>query len=98
MKSQSSRNQGFSSYFCLVIEGSGSGSRRPKNMWIGGSGSESVCNIIQGVLLRHPIHTISYTIPPPASKPSSKKETPRWTVLYSITRQLLYLHIFHNLS
>ncbi len=28
------RNQGFSYYFCLVIEGSGSGSRRPKNMWI----------------------------------------------------------------
>jgi hypothetical protein len=48
-KSQSSRNQGFSYFFCLVIEGSrsgsgsesmpltdgsGSGSRRPKNMWI----------------------------------------------------------------
>ncbi len=46
-KSQSSSNQGFSYYFCLVIEGSGSGSRagsipltngsgsrRPKNMWI----------------------------------------------------------------
>jgi hypothetical protein len=42
-KSQTSRNQGFSYYFCLVIEGSGSiplingsgsGSRRPKNMWI----------------------------------------------------------------
>ncbi len=44
-KSQSSRNQSFSYYFCLVIEGSGSGStplsngsasglRRPKNMWI----------------------------------------------------------------
>jgi hypothetical protein len=46
-KSQSSRNQGFSYYFCLVMEGSGpgsgsapltngsgSGSRRPKNMWI----------------------------------------------------------------
>ncbi len=43
--SQNSRNQGFSSYFCLMIEGSrpgsiplthgsGSGSRRPKNMWI----------------------------------------------------------------
>jgi hypothetical protein len=31
-KSQSSRNQGFTYYFCLVIEGSGS--RRPKNMWI----------------------------------------------------------------
>ncbi len=41
-KSQSSRNQGFSYFFCWVIEGpdpdpylgSGSGSRRPKNMWI----------------------------------------------------------------
>jgi hypothetical protein len=42
-KSQSSRNQGFSYYFCLVIEGpgskpqtngSGSGSRRPKNIRI----------------------------------------------------------------
>ncbi len=44
-KSQHSRNQGFSYYFCLMIEGygagsipltngSGSGSRRPKNMWI----------------------------------------------------------------
>jgi hypothetical protein len=31
-KSQNSRNQGFSYYFCLMIEGSGSG--RPKNMWI----------------------------------------------------------------
>ncbi len=36
--SQNSRNQGFSYYFCLIIEGSGSvpltngsGSRRPKN-------------------------------------------------------------------
>jgi hypothetical protein len=37
--SQNSRDQGFSYYFCLMIEGSGS--RRPKNMWIrsGGSGS-----------------------------------------------------------
>jgi hypothetical protein len=42
-KSQNSRNQGFSYYFCLVIEGSGagtvpltngSGSRRPKNIRI----------------------------------------------------------------
>ncbi len=40
-KSQNSRNQGFSTYFCLMIEGSGSipltngsGSRMPKNMWI----------------------------------------------------------------
>jgi hypothetical protein len=51
-KTQSSKNQGFSYYFCLVIEGSGtgsgsihltngsgSGSRRPKNMWIRWSGS-----------------------------------------------------------
>ncbi len=42
-ESQNSRNQGFSSYFCMMIEGSGSGSipltsgsgsGRPKNMWI----------------------------------------------------------------
>ncbi len=46
-QSQNSRNQGFSYYFCMMIEGagsgsgsipltnrSGSGSRRPKNMWI----------------------------------------------------------------
>jgi hypothetical protein len=44
-ESQNRRNQGFSSYFCMMIEGagsgsihltsgSGSGSRRPKNMWI----------------------------------------------------------------
>ncbi len=33
-KSQNSRNQGFSYYVCLMKEGSGSGSRRPKNMWI----------------------------------------------------------------
>jgi hypothetical protein len=46
-ESQNSRNQGFSNYFCTMIEGSGSragsgsipltsgsGSGRPKNMWI----------------------------------------------------------------
>jgi hypothetical protein len=46
LHSQNSRNQGFSYYFCMMIEGSrsgsgsipltngsGSGSRRPKNMW-----------------------------------------------------------------
>ncbi len=38
-ESQNSRNQGFSYYFCMMIEGSiplisGSGSWRPKNMWI----------------------------------------------------------------
>jgi hypothetical protein len=48
-ESQNSRNQGFSYYFCMMIKGSGSragsgsesipltsgsGSRRPKNMWI----------------------------------------------------------------
>jgi hypothetical protein len=42
-ESQNSRNQGFSYYFCTMIEGSGSGSipptsgsgsERPKNMWI----------------------------------------------------------------
>jgi hypothetical protein len=44
-KSQNSRNQVFFYYFCLMIEGSGSGSipltdgsRRPKNMWTGESG------------------------------------------------------------
>ncbi len=31
-ESQNSRNQGFSYYFCMMMEGSGSG--RPKNMWI----------------------------------------------------------------
>ncbi len=31
-ESQNSRNQGLSYYFCMMIEGSGSG--RPKNMWI----------------------------------------------------------------
>ncbi len=42
-ESQNSRNQGFSCYFCMMIEGSGSGSIpltsgsgsvKPKNMWI----------------------------------------------------------------
>ncbi len=44
-ESQNSRNQGFSYYFCMIIEGSGAGSRsgyipltsgsgRPKIMWI----------------------------------------------------------------
>jgi hypothetical protein len=40
-ESQNSRNQGFSYYFCMMTEGSGSipltngsGSGRPKNMWI----------------------------------------------------------------
>jgi hypothetical protein len=53
-----------------------------------------VRNIIQGVLLGHLLHTISYTIPPrdstPADMSPSKKETPRWTVLYRITRQPLH--------
>ncbi len=31
-ESQNSRNRGLSYYFCMMIEGSGSG--RPKNMWI----------------------------------------------------------------
>jgi hypothetical protein len=31
-KSQRSRNQGFSNFFCLVIKGSGS--KRLKNMWV----------------------------------------------------------------
>jgi hypothetical protein len=33
-ESQNSRNQGFSYYFCMMTEGSGSGSWRPKNTWI----------------------------------------------------------------
>ena len=33
-ESQNRRNQGFSYYFGMMIEGSGSGSRRPKKMWI----------------------------------------------------------------
>ncbi len=33
-ESQYSRNQVFSHYFSMMIQGSGSGSRRPKNMWI----------------------------------------------------------------
>ncbi len=44
----------------------------------------------RGFLLGHPIHTILYTIPPPASRPPSRKETPRRRVLYRITRQLLH--------
>ncbi len=36
-----------------------------------------VRNIIQGDLLGHPLHTISYTIPAPADRSPSKKETPR---------------------
>ncbi len=31
---QNSRNQGVSYYFCVMMEASGSGSRRHKNMWI----------------------------------------------------------------
>jgi hypothetical protein len=33
-KSENSRNQCFSYYFCLMIERSGCGSGRPKNIWI----------------------------------------------------------------
>ncbi len=53
MKSQNNRNQGFSYYFCLMIEGSGSipltngygsGSRRPKTY---GSGTQ-----IMGVIMQ----------------------------------------------
>jgi hypothetical protein len=33
-ESQNSMNQGFSYYFCMIIEGSGSRSGRPKNVWI----------------------------------------------------------------
>ncbi len=35
------RNQGFSFYFCLMMEGSESGSWRSKNLW--GSGSTTLC-------------------------------------------------------
>jgi hypothetical protein len=38
-KSKNCRNQGFSYYFCLMIEGSGSGSLWPKTCGSGGSGS-----------------------------------------------------------
>ncbi len=43
-KSQNSRNQAFFYYFCVMIEGSGAGSRRPKNIRVPesyGSGSGS---------------------------------------------------------
>jgi hypothetical protein len=33
-ESQKKRNQGFSYYFCMMMGGSGSGSERPKNIWI----------------------------------------------------------------
>ncbi len=48
-KSQSSRNQGFSYYFCLVIEGSGSGSRPLTN----GSGSRRLKNIRIRIRIRN---------------------------------------------
>jgi hypothetical protein len=41
-KSQNSRNQGCSYYFCLIIEGSGS--ERPKPCGSGGFGSETLVN------------------------------------------------------
>jgi hypothetical protein len=53
-ESQNSRNQGFSYYFCMMIEGSGSiplasgsgsGSWRPKNMWIRIRISNTDCTI-----------------------------------------------------
>ncbi len=54
--SQNRRNQGFSYYFCMMIEGSGfgsipltsgSGSGRPKNRWVGsGSGSGTVVPVM----------------------------------------------------
>jgi hypothetical protein len=46
-------------------------------------------SFVQGLLLGHPIHTIPYTFFP-ADSPLSRKEAPRWTVLYRITRQLLH--------
>jgi hypothetical protein len=60
-ESQNRRNQGFSYYFCMMIDGSGagagsipltsgsgSGSRRPKNIWIRirNTGSAVVCSTI----------------------------------------------------
>ncbi len=45
-KSQSSRNQDFSYYFCLVIEGYGFGSRRPKNIRIRNTAFYITSNIV----------------------------------------------------
>jgi hypothetical protein len=49
-ESQNSRNQGFSYYFCMIIEGSGSG--RPKNMC--GSGSATLVINYQGKMKLSP--------------------------------------------
>jgi hypothetical protein len=47
-----------------------------------------VRSTVQGVLLGHHTHNIkNYSTP--ANSPPSRKETPRWRVLYRITRQLL---------
>ncbi len=54
MKSQSSRNQGFSYYFYLVIEGSGSGSIPLTN----GSGSRRPKNILIRIRIRNTDHKI----------------------------------------
>ncbi len=48
-KSQNRRNQGFSYYFCLMIEGSGSGSRRQKTYGSYGFGSAALINTIMNV-------------------------------------------------
>jgi hypothetical protein len=51
-----------------------------------------VRNIIQGVLLGHLLHTISYTHTIPSLLTATlKKGTPRWRVLYRITRQFHHL-------
>jgi hypothetical protein len=55
-KSLNSRNQGFAYYFCLMIEGSGSGSRRPKSIrirWLG----------IRNTVANHPYYFIFHTFP-----------------------------------
>jgi hypothetical protein len=50
-----------------------------------------VCNIIGVYFWGIPFTQYHILSPPPASRPPSRKETPRWRVLYRITRQLLHL-------
>ncbi len=59
-KSQKSRNQSFSYYFCLLTEGSGSGSRRPKNIQILRTRIQ-ICNTAYNINIRN-MPTISLRI------------------------------------